>query len=273
LKKNFLIDGNFSKNISPFDRGLSYGDGVFRTFLVHNGQPVNWDIHYNKLKFDATKLKIKIPLKKDIFLDIKKLFKTKKTQIGKIIITRGVSNQGYQFDKDIKSTRILLKIRHTKIKKELYLDGVKLMICKTKVSDLNQYNGIKHLNRLDNVLAKSELDSSVFDGLMLDKNGYINECISSNIFARYGKVIISPNQNIGGVSGVCKEVIIKNCASLGFIFKHADISVKKLKEADEVIITNSVFGSLFVNQIEKKKWKEGLFSSLIRDLIIKPKNI
>jgi len=150
---------------------------------------------------------------------------------------------------------------------------VKLMICKTKVSDLNQYNGIKHLNRLDNVLAKSELDSSVFDGLMLDKNGYINECISSNIFARYGKVIISPNQNIGGVSGVCKEVIIKNCASLGFIFKHADISVKKLKEADEVIITNSVFGSLFVNQIEKKKWKEGLFSSLIRDLIIKPKNI
>lgn len=273
MKKNFLIDGNFSKNISPFDRGLSYGDGVFRTFLVHNGQPVNWDIHYNKLKFDATKLKIKIPLKKDIFLDIKKLFKTKKTQIGKIIITRGVSNQGYQFDKDIKSTRILLKIRHTKIKKELYLDGVKLMICKTKVSDLNQYNGIKHLNRLDNVLAKSELDSSVFDGLMLDKNGYINECISSNIFARYGKVIISPNQNIGGVSGVCKEVIIKNCASLGFIFKHADISVKKLKEADEVIITNSVFGSLFVNQIEKKKWKEGLFSSLIRDLIIKPKNI
>ena len=175
MKKNFLIDGNFSKNISPFDRGLSYGDGVFRTFLVHNGQPVNWDIHYKKLKSDAIKLKIKIPLKKDIFLDIKKLFKTKNTHIGKIIITRGVSNQGYQFNKSIKSTRILLKIRYTRIRKELYSDGVKLMICKTKVSDHNQYNGIKHLNRLDNVLAKSELGSSVFDGLMLDKKNYINE--------------------------------------------------------------------------------------------------
>jgi len=273
LKKNFLIDGNFSKNINPFDRGLAYGDGVFRTFLVHNGQPVNWNMHYKKLKFDATKLKIKIPLKKDIFLDIKKLFTTKKTHIGKIIITRGVSNQGYQFDKDIKSTRILLKIRHTKIRKELYSGGVKLMVCKTKVSDQNQYNGIKHLNRLDNVLAKSELNSSVFDGLMLDKKNYINECVSSNIFARYGNVIISPEQNIGGVSGVCKEIIMKNCGSLGFNFKHANISLKKLKEADEVIITNSVFGSLFVNQIEKKKWKEGLFSSLVRNLIIKPKNI
>ena len=269
--KNFLINGDFSKNISPFDRGLSFGDGVFRTFLVVNGRVVNWDLQYKKLKSDAAKLKIKAPLKKDLVIDIKKLFSSNRTYIGKVIITRGLSNQGYQFDKNIKSTRILLKINHSKIKKELYLEGVKLMICKTRVSNHNLNSGIKHLNRIDNVLAKSELSKSVFDGLMLDNNNYINECVSSNIFARYGKIIVSPKQNSGGVSGVCKEIIIKNSKSLGFSFKNQDISVKELKKADEVIITNSVFGSLFVKQIEEKKWKEGLFSFLIRDLIINPK--
>ena len=129
---------------------------------------------------------------------------------------------------------------------------------------------VKHLNRIDNVLAKAELSPSVFDGVMLDENDYINECVSSNIFARYGKVIISPKQKNAGVSGVCKQIIIKNIKSLGFKFKHQNIKLEKLKKADEVIITNSVFGALYVNQIEEKKWKNDLFASLIRDFIIKP---
>ena len=78
MKKNFLINGDFSKNINPFDRGLSFGDGVFRTFLVINGEPINWDLHYKKLKADAASLKIKIPLKKKLLLDIQKLFNTEK---------------------------------------------------------------------------------------------------------------------------------------------------------------------------------------------------
>jgi len=95
LKNNFLINGSLSESINPFDRGLSFGDGVFRTFLVKNGCPINWDIHYEKLKEDATILKIKVPSKKDLLHDIKKLFTEDKTYIGKVIITRGISDQGY----------------------------------------------------------------------------------------------------------------------------------------------------------------------------------
>ena len=84
MKKKFLINGNPSKNISPFDRGLSYGDGVFRTFLVKNRYPINWDMHYKKLKLDAKIFKIKVPTKKELLLDVKKLFNLNKTYIGKI---------------------------------------------------------------------------------------------------------------------------------------------------------------------------------------------
>ena len=75
-------------------------------------------------------------------------------------------------------------------------------MCKTRTLIIDFMVELKHLNRIDNVLAKAELDPSVFDGIMLDRNGYINECVSSNIFARYGKVIVSPKQNNAGVSGV-----------------------------------------------------------------------
>ena len=62
----------------------------------------------------------------------------------------------------------------------------------------------------------------------------------------------------------------QNIKSLGFKFKHQNIKLEKLKKADEVIVTNSVFGALYVNQIEEKVWKNDLFASLIRDFIIKP---
>ena len=270
MKNNFLINGNPLKSINPFDRGLSYGDGVFRTFLVKNGCPINWDMHYEKLKVDARILKIKVPTKIELLLDIKKLFSLNKSYIGKVIITRGVSNQGYQYKKNIENTRIVLKINYKKINHVLYSNGVKLQVCKTRVAHNEVYAGAKHLNRIDNVLAKAELKNTVFDGVMLDKNGYINECVSSNIFAWYGKFVISPKQKSGGVSGVSQQIIIKNANSLGFKFKYQDIKLEKLKQADEVIITNSVFGAFYVNQIEETKWKEGIFTSLIRDFIIKP---
>ena len=270
MKNNFLINGDSSKNINPFDRGLSFGDGVFRTFLVRNRYPINWDMHYEKLKVDAGILKIKTPTKKDLLHDIKKLFSVDKTYIGKVIITRGISDQGYQYKRNIKSTRIVLKINYKKIDRGFYLNGVRLKVCKTRVSYNDFYGGVKHLNRIDNVLAKAELNDSVFDGLMLDKNNYINECVSSNVFARYGKVIVSPKQTNAGVSGVCKQIIIKNAKLLGFKFKYQDINLQKLKSADEVIITNSIFGALYINQIEEKKWKDDFFTSLIRDFIIKP---
>ena len=227
-------------------------------------------MHYEKLKVDAGILKIKTPTKKDLLHDIKKLFSVDKTYIGKVIITRGISDQGYQYKRNIKSTRIVLKINYKKINRGFYLNGVRLKVCKTRVSYNDFYGGVKHLNRIDNVLAKAELNDSVFDGLMLDKNNYINECVSSNVFARYGKVIVSPKQTNAGVSGVCKQIIIKNAKLLGFKFKYQDINLQKLKSADEVIITNSIFGALYINQIEEKKWKDDFFTSLIRDFIIKP---
>ena len=271
MKKNFLINGNSSEIINPFDRGLSYGDGIFRTFLVKNGCPINWGMHYKKLKVDAEIFKINVPTQRKLLLDIKKLFNTDKAYICKIIITRGTSNQGYQYKQNIKSTRIVLKINYKKINKVFYLNGVRLQVCNTRVSHNEIYAGAKHLNRMDNILAKAELSNSVFDGVMLDKDDLINECVSSNIFARYGKSIISPIQNNAGVSGVCQQIVIKNTSPLGFKFKYQNINLEKLKKADEVIITNSVFGALYVNQIEEKKWKEGLFAPLIKDFIVNPK--
>ena len=166
----------------------------------------------------------------------------------------------------------LLWVKTGEIDKKFLLNGVRLKVCKTRVTDSELFNGSKHLNRIDNVLAKSELNNSEFDGLMLDKNGFINECASSNIFARYGKVIASPSQINAGVSGVCKQIVVDNASRLGFVYKVKNIKLSQLKKADEVFITNSIFGALHVSQIEEKKWKGETCTSILRNLIINSKN-
>ena len=120
MAKNFLINGDAKNSLSPFDRGLAFGDGVFRTFLVKDGNPINWKNQYQKLSQDLKAIDIKPPNKKTLLTEIQKLFPAKGIFISKIIVTRGESMTGYDFNEGIKPTRILLKIDFNINKSEIF---------------------------------------------------------------------------------------------------------------------------------------------------------
>ena len=126
----FLINGKKSLGLNPYDRGLAFGDGVFRTIKIQNGVPMFWKLHYEILSHDAKFIQIDIPSSRILLNDIKKLFSEPGDFVGKFIITRGVSPRGYQFKSNIKCTRILLKNKFTPIKKETIKKGVCLQVCK-----------------------------------------------------------------------------------------------------------------------------------------------
>ena len=255
MTKNYLINGSSDKGLNPFDRGLAYGDGVFRTFLVKNGRPLLWMQHFSKLSHDLNTINIP-PLKEKLLLkDISLLFPSSGFFVGKIIITRGISERGYSYPDNIKSSRILLKSKYTRIPKILYETGVTLEVCNTRVSNDHDINGIKHLSRFDNVRAKLELPSSAFDGIMLDQEGLINECITSSIFCRYGDFLITSNHSSGGVYGVTKAIVASKVKQLGLKMKYSNLSLEELKKADEIVITNSLFGALQVTKISDSSWK------------------
>ena len=255
LSNKFLINGKKSLGLNPFDRGLAFGDGVFRTMKVRNGVPKFWKYHYEILNHDAKTIQIDIPSSRILLNDVKKLFSEPGDFVGKFIITRGVSERGYQFKKNIKCTRILLKNTFTPVKKEITRQGVCLQVCKQRLSKNSMLSGIKHLNRLENVLAKTELEDENFDGILLDINGHVNECISSTIIMRVGDTLYIPSQHEAGVSGVTKQIIIDNARNLGYKIKIKKILLDELMRADEVVIANSIIGAIPIRKINNKKWK------------------
>ena len=252
--KDFLINGSNISGLDPFDRGLAYGDGVFRTFKVIDGKPLHWDYHFQTLSYDCEKLGIKLPNEALLLDDIKVLFRMSGTFIAKWIITRGSSDRGYSIPKNIKPNRILLKNKFTPLPESLYLKGVNLEFSSKKSSSLLQLGATKHLNRLENVLAKQAVTSPSFDAIMLDENDHVNECTSHNILVLFGKQIHMPKHNHAGVSGVSRQIVMDHAQSLGYATIESNISKEQLLKANEIVIINSVNGALPVKQIKNKKW-------------------
>ena len=266
MSKQFLINGTFQK-ISPFDRAFQYGDGIFRTFIVENKKPRHWKYHYKKIVEDCRAIKITPPKESALLSDIQLLFKAKKRAVGKFIISRGVSERGYKFNDTITHNRFLIKTKMPIYPKEYFKFGVDLTVCKQRLHP-SVLSGVKHLNRLENIMARQEWKSDQYaDGILLDSDGNVIECISSNIFMRIGKVIYTPKISDIGIKGVTRELIIKISSQLGFKVKEAIFSLNKLLEADEVLITNSLFGVLQVKKIKNISWKHQNSSSLFNQAL------
>lgn len=271
MSKQFLINGTFKK-ISPFDRAFQYGDGIFRTFVVENKKVLHWKHHYQKIVEDCLALKIIPPKEKDLLIDIDTLFKSNKKSVGKFIISRGNSERGYKFSEDIVHNRFLIKTEMPIYPKEYFEQGVNLFVCKQKLST-SILSGVKHLNRLENIIARQEWKGDYyFDGILLDQHGHVIECISCNIFMRIGNTIYTPKIKQVGIKGVTRGLIIKTSIKLGFKIKETTFKLDKLLQSDEVLITNSLFGVLQVKEIKKKSWHHqelaALFNQSLENLNI-----
>jgi 4-amino-4-deoxychorismate lyase len=271
-KHSYLINGDFSQVITPLDRGFAYGDGVFRTMLMRDGQPDNWPLHYQKLVADCAVIGIVCPSAELLMSDMQQLFSTdiidKRLAVAKIIITRGEGERGYAQPAITNPTRVVLKSTMPQYVEENHLNGVQLHLCKTKLGEQGKLAGIKHLNRLENVMARMEWhEESIFDGVMLDHQGSVIECTMSNIFARFDKVLITPDLSRCGVAGVTRQRIIWLESMLKLNVEVKPLPLVKMALADEVIICNSLYGALQVNQVGHYKWPQQNLAKNIRSAL------
>jgi len=249
-----LINGASASALSLLDRGLHYGDGVFRTLPVLGGIPQRWGLHYQKLQADCDALNINCPNAQSLLQDIQTLF-AHGDGVAKIIITRGESARGYAYVADIQANRIVLKSALPQYPKNHLTDGVKLHLCQLRLAHQPKLAGIKHLNRLENVLARSEWrDNSIVDGLLLDPNDLVIECTMSNIFAKFGNRLVTPLLNQCGVSGVTRERLIANGNRLSLVVTEENLPLTQLMQADEIVICNSLFGVWQVVELNGHTW-------------------
>jgi 4-amino-4-deoxychorismate lyase len=265
---SYLINGSFNQAISPFDRGFSYGDGVFRTLKIINGQPQHWPQHYQKLVADCAAISIVCPSAELLISDMVQLFKPDEIAVAKIMITRGEGERGYAPPAVTTPTRVIIKSSLPKYAESNYTQGVALHVCNTRLNAQPKLAGIKHLNRLENVLARMEWKSeSIFDGLMLDVSGNVIECTMSNIFARFGDDLITPDLSQCGVAGITRQQIIGHAKPLELNVQAAPLTLEQLLRADEIITCNSLYGAFQVNKIGTQHIQTSDLAKRIREIL------
>lgn len=270
---SYIINGDFNQVITPLDRGFTYGDGVFRTMLMRNGLPECWPLHYQKLVADCAVIGIVCPSAELLMSDMQQLLSIKEltgneSSVVKIIITRGEGERGYAAPAVTNPTRVVLKTAMPRYAEDNFIKGVNLHVCNTRLASQIKLAGIKHLNRLENVLARMEWHhEDAFDGVMLDQHQNVIECTMSNIFARYDGKLITPDLSHCGVAGVTRQRIMGLASALKLTVEVQALPFKKLVLADEVIICNSLYGAFQVKKIGESKLPQQTLANTIRTLL------
>lgn len=248
------VNGQETTQISVFDRGLSYGDGFFTTALVDQGKWLNAEAHWWRIEQSCCKLALP-PIDKDILLT---LLQSSFAQLGaeqgqllvlKLVITRGQGGRGYQPPEQCTPT-VITQWMQSPIDMALP-EPILLRQCQTPLSMNAALAGIKHLNRLDNVRAKAELQARGFEeGLLENAFGQVVCSSQANLFLLDGNVLLTPCLTQSGVYGTVRYALAKICAEIGYQWQEADISWQQIQQADAIFLSNAIRGIMPVSAVE-----------------------
>lgn len=237
-----LVNGEARSEISAMDRGLAYGDGVFRTFPARHGEPAHWRRHYAKLARDGAVLGLHVPAAVTLAAEVKSACRGQPECTVKIILTRGVGARGYRYPAGAETTRVVLTEPLLPPSPERRA-GVAVRLCRLKLGHQPALAGLKHLNRLENVLARAEWsDPGIAEGLMCDTEGNVICGTMTNIFVAAGGVLATPRVDRCGVAGVTRDRVMEAAARAGYPCAVTTLTWSQVLGADEVFLVNSLAG-------------------------------
>ena len=278
---NSLINGIASDYLNINDRSIHYGDGLFETILCSNNKLYYWSQHYQRLQASAEKLKIACPQEQLLLDDITKLIDSNKagSKPGfiseaayaiKVIVSRGAGERGYKFSKNTTASRFVflsgLEAEHSSFLSKRLLSG-ELFICKQQVSINENLAGLKHLNRLENVLARNEWNdktkNNIIDGLMLNANQHVIEGSMSNLFAIKDKQLFTPDLSLSGVNGIMRGIIIELAGKTNIKTSLINLTIDDLSCMDELFISNSLIAMKAVTKLGDSLYKDQSVTNMI----------
>lgn len=246
-----LVNGNETGVVAAADRGLAYGDGVFRTLLVRNGAPQQWPRQRAKLGFDCAALGIAMPEKGSLEQDVTRVCRANRDCALKVIVTRGIGERGYRYAENRVPTRIVLSAPLPSYPPSYAEAGVKVRLCRLQLAHQPALAGIKHLNRLENVLARAEwTDPSIAEGIICDAHAHAIGGTMTNLFIAKNGALVTPGLERCGIAGVTRDRVIDAAARHDAACEVTILSWDDVLAADEIFLVNSLLGVWPVRDIE-----------------------
>lgn len=263
-----LINGRSEQRVSWADRGFQYGDGVFTTLPVRGGHPALLARHIARLARDCDRLSLPFDCAAAVIEEAGRLGRSGSDGILKIQITRGSGGRGYRMPERPAPTRVLALHPPAGYDASIQTRGVRVRICRHRLGWNPALAGIKHTNRLEQILARSEWDDEdVEEGLMLDQGGFLIEGTMSNLFIVQEGRLVTPRIDRCGVAGVMRELVLEIAARLGIPAEQRRLRPADLDRADEVFLTNSVIGLWPVRRVQQRAFSVGSLSQRLASLV------
>lgn len=249
------------------DRGLLYGDAFFTTLLVEKGQLANWPAHWRRLQHSAQRLKFpalsEVALRRRVAEIVQTMDTDKPHQVIKILISRGQGGKGYQ---PLKESQPAIYVQALPFPQGATQNAqawpfftVKMKLSTVRWGQQPLLAGLKHCNRLENVLAREALLSTDFDeALMLGQQGQVISASQANLVLIKGNQLVTPELSESGVLGTCLSSLPKVLASVGkhkpWQWQIRPVTVDEVYQAEEVFCCNAIRGVMPVSQFEAQSY-------------------
>jgi 4-amino-4-deoxychorismate lyase len=256
------VNGVLGAQVSPLDRGFAYGDGVFETCKMLHGKIPLWHLHKERLL--STCEKLFIPVAIDLIeaqlanliaslvaADIAKA-------VVKITVTRGQGGRGYRIPDAALPTIVIGIFPPANYPQSYFSEGVSVRLCNQRLSCNPNLAGLKHLNRLEQILARAEWqDDAIAEGVLFDTQGKLIEAVFSNIFLIKNGELFTPDLSEAGVAGVMRRFIIETLVPQASLKVHIKcLAITDLLSADAVFLCNSIYGIWPVQKIVDEQTQE-----------------
>ncbi|MAR92904.1 MAG: aminodeoxychorismate lyase [Pseudomonadales bacterium] len=251
------VNGSPGQQLSVRDRGLAYGDGVFETVRVTHSGPVLLDFHLQRLRQGLRQLALDHdwePLEAEIHA----YPGWSEPGVVKLVVTRGEGGRGYASDGVRGPNRIFTHHPAPAYPPHWAVKGIRVFPCQTRLAPNPLLAGVKHLNRLEQVLARREWGAESFqEGLMRDTDGHLVEGVFSNLFMVQGQTVVTPALDSCGVAGVMRRWLLEEFSRHGWQVVSGTLGQSSLQLADEWFFCNSVYGIWPVREWQQRQWPVG----------------
>lgn len=237
-----LLNGEPAPRSVFSDRACHFGDGLFETLAVREGRPCLWQLHWERLCFGCQRLGLPAPPREATEREVLSLCKDHRRGILKIIVSAGAVGTGYAREAKIDVSRWIRITRWPDLHPWSTETPLSANLCQLRLASQPQLAGVKHLNRLEQVLARSELPDRVDEGIVCDAQGRPIEGISSNLLVRIGDDWVTPPIVDCGVMGTVRRQIIERGRACGIEVTETPLDLAALQDADAVYLTNALLG-------------------------------
>lgn len=265
-----LINGKTADTIPVTDRGLQYGDGLFETIAVVDGRLLCWPEHLARLQEGCRRLDIQLAEPRQLYEEALKLSAGAVRAVLRLTLTRGSGGRGYAAAANVEPNRILSLHPWPDYPAANRQTGVRVRVCTRRLALSPELAGIKHLNRLEQVLARSEWnDPAIAEGLMLDHDGSVIEGTMSNLFVYRQGILLTPDVGQCGIAGIIRGRILALANELNIDAMIATLNLHDMEDADELFLCNSIIGVWPIQAVGDKAFTPGPLTQKIHDQLVR----